>query len=392
MLRRIIRRAVRHALPPRHARSSSCPTLVDATVEVMGERVPRARAPARPHQRRGRPRGGALPPDPRTGLDILDDELVADGDVDAGRRRVPPARHARLPARADRARSRRSAASASTSTGSTHADGRAARRAPRRRARPRAARRRAPLELYRELLERVRPDRVHRARGVRDGRREGPGARRWRRAARPGRRRAARRRGRPRPHALLRRVRRPGRRHRRRIAHRPRRAGSRCSTRSTGCRASCCHRVRGRRGRVSREGDEVVARDRRRAPRRDPPQPHRHPPAALGAARGARTAREAGGLARRARPAALRLQPLRGGHAGARSTGSRSSPTARSSPTRRSATTRRRRTTRRASARSRSSATSTATSCACSRPASTRSSCAAAPTCTRSATSARSRS
>ena len=54
--------------------------------------------------------------------------------------------------------------------------------------------------------------------------------------------------------------------------------------------------------------------DRRRPPRRDPPQPHRHPRAALRAAQGARRARQAGRLAGRSRPAALRLQPLRRGH------------------------------------------------------------------------------
>ena len=54
--------------------------------------------------------------------------------------------------------------------------------------------------------------------------------------------------------------------------------------------------------------------DRRRPPRRDPPQPHRHARAALRPAQGPRRARQAGRLARRARPAALRLQPLRRGH------------------------------------------------------------------------------
>ena len=48
---------------------------------------------------------------------------------------------------------------------------------------------------------------------------------------------------------------------------------------------------------------------RRRAPRCDPPQSHRHAPAARRAAQGARASREAGGLARRARSAAVRLRP-----------------------------------------------------------------------------------
>ena len=46
-------------------------------------------------------------------------------------------------------------------------------------------------------------------------------------------------------------------------------------------------------------GQEVAGGHRRRAPQRHPPQPHRHPPAALGPARGARRAREAAGLAGR---------------------------------------------------------------------------------------------
>ena len=54
--------------------------------------------------------------------------------------------------------------------------------------------------------------------------------------------------------------------------------------------------------------------DRRRAARRDPPQPHRHPPAAPRPATGARRARQAGRLDGRPRPAAVRLLALRGGH------------------------------------------------------------------------------
>ena len=65
------------------------------------------------------------------------------------------------------------------------------------------------------------------------------------------------------------------------------------------------HHRRGRRG---------GRPDRRCPPRRHPPQPHRHPHPALGAARGAGPAREAGGFVRRSRPPALRLQPPRGAH------------------------------------------------------------------------------
>ena len=61
-------------------------------------------------------------------------------------------------------------------------------------------------------------------------------------------------------------------------------------------------------------------RSRRGGPRRDAAQPHRDAPAARGAARGARRAREAGGLAGRARSPALRLRALPAGHPrGARS-------------------------------------------------------------------------
>ena len=56
-------------------------------------------------------------------------------------------------------------------------------------------------------------------------------------------------------------------------------------------------------------------RHRRRPPRRPSAQPHRHPPPALGAALGAGRARQAGRVARRRRSPPLRLQPLRRSHA-----------------------------------------------------------------------------
>ena len=65
------------------------------------------------------------------------------------------------------------------------------------------------------------------------------------------------------------------------------------------------------RGRVPPRSDRVGG-GAGRAARCDAPQSHRHPPAARGAAAGARLAREAGRLARRARSAALRLRALRG--------------------------------------------------------------------------------
>ena len=61
-------------------------------------------------------------------------------------------------------------------------------------------------------------------------------------------------------------------------------------------------------------GQTATASDRRRSAQRDPPEPHRHARAALGAAQGARRARQAGRLVGRPRPAAVRLLALRGGH------------------------------------------------------------------------------
>ena len=77
---------------------------------------------------------------------------------------------------------------------------------------------------------------------------------------------------------------------------------------------ACTVTASGHRGH-DRAGPGGDGGDRRRPARRHPAQPHRHAHPALGAAQGARRAREAAGLARRSRPAALRLQPLRAGHA-----------------------------------------------------------------------------
>ena len=97
VLRRIIRRAVRHAYLL-GAADVVTPALVDATVESMGERVPRSRqAPRRHRERRSRARRSAFRQTLQRGLDLLDG---------AARRRrrlrrggVLPARHARLPDR-----------------------------------------------------------------------------------------------------------------------------------------------------------------------------------------------------------------------------------------------------------------------------------------------------
>ena len=115
----------------------------------------------------------------------------------------------------------------------------------------------------------------------------------------------------PRPHAVLRGGRWPGRRHRH--DHAPTPARPRCSTPPTRCPASTATSRASSTATIERRPGGH-RRDRRRAPRRDPPQPHRHAHPPLGAAQGARRPREAAGLARRARPAALRLQPLRAGH------------------------------------------------------------------------------
>ena len=100
------------------------------------------------------------------------------------------------------------------------------------------------------------------------------------------------------------------------------------------------HAVRHRRARWSctsawcgdgtlHEGDEVEAAIDARAPRPDPPQPHRDAHPALGAARGARHPRAAGRIDGRARSAAVRLQPPRRGHARAARARSSAWPTSR---------------------------------------------------------------
>ena len=158
----------------------------------------------------------------------------------------------------------------------------------------------------------------------------------------------------------------------------------------------CVARVRGRvphrrgpgaggRARARRAARGRARRGARRPPRpaRHRGQPHRHAPAAGGAARAARQPRAPGGLLRRARQAALRLQPRPGPER--RGAARRRGPRQRLDRAERpGACAARRRSTRPArSARWRCSARSTATSCGWSRSAraTTRASCAAAPTC-----------
>ena len=389
VLRRIIRRAVRHAYLL-GAHDPVTPQLVDATVEVMGGAYPEI---VRQHDlvdAGRRPRGGALPPDARTRPRAA--RRPARARRHQRRGRVLPPRHARLPDR-PHPRDRRGARAQCRPRGVRRAHGRSSARARTRRTRPRAARRRPPIEVYRELLDEIGPTEF-------TGRQEfetigakvraliGGGERVAQASARRGRRAGSRRR-RPRPHAVLRGVRWPGRRHRgARGARRRGRRGARHAVRPARPRRAPVRGARGddprrRRGRGPH---------RRRAARPDPSQPHGHARPALGAARGARDPRQAGGLARRARSPAVRLQPLRGGDPGGarprRGARQRRDHHRRAGPPLRDDEGAR----ARASARSRSSATSTGTSCACWRRGSTRSSCAAARTCTRSASSARSRS
>ncbi len=140
-------------------------------------------------------------------------------------------------------------------------------------------------------------------------------------------------------------------------------------------------------------GQIVTAEVADDGPRRDPAQPHRHPPAARGAARrcSASHVKQAGSLVV-ARSAALRLRPLRGDDARSDRSRSKRSSTSRSCGTRRCRPRcdRRRRRSRRA--RWRCSARSTATACASCRCRASASSCAAARTCAPPATSARSSS
>ena len=296
-------------VPARRRTSSSRPTLVDATVAVMGARLPGDREAPRARARRGRAakRSGSarrsraastcstasLGTGDVTGDDafFLHDTLGFPIDLTARdrggarphrrRRRLrrarwrssARARRRRTRPRAARARARRSSSTASSPTSS---------------ARPSSPAARSTRPIGAKVLALV---------GGRD------------RLAQAGHRHRGRRRARP--HAVLRRVRRPGRRHRHDHA-------------SAGARVRIDDTQYGLPGLVLHRGEVVEGGDRRRATRpspaidgarRDahPPQPHRDPHPALGAARGARPAREAGGFVRRPRPAAVRLQPPRGG-------------------------------------------------------------------------------
>ena len=144
--------------------------------------------------------------------------------------------------------------------------------------------------------------------------------RRRSRAPRGGRKGFAR----PQPDAVLRRVGRAGRRRRRDQRARLPRRGHRHAQ-----EARRPHRPR----RLDRRGDGAArhggrTRRRPRRPLGHPRQPFGDPHPARGAAARARRPCGAEGLARLARPAALRLRPSEAGHAGGDSPRSRTSPTA----------------------------------------------------------------
>ena len=305
VLRRIIRRAVRHAflLGAEHAVT---PALVDATVGVMGRAYPDIvaqhdlvvgvvqREEERFRQTLSR------------GLDLLDD-LLTRGDVsgddafflhdtlgfpidltreiagERGRGVDVDGFHAHMAEQRTRAKAAHKAAG-----GKGDGAGGAV---------PRAARR-------------ARPHRFHRAPGVRDGRGQDPRLDRHGGPACTGGRRVCSR-CRARPHTVLRGGGRPGRRYRRdRNGQRRARAGDRHAVRAPRPRGA----PGSRRVRRHRRGRRRHRAHRRRPARRDPAQPHRHAHPPLGVARGARRARQAGRLDGGARPVALRLQPSRGAH------------------------------------------------------------------------------
>ena len=180
-------------------------------------------------------------------------------------------------------------------------DGGAAARGPRRRAsRPRRRRQRRRVPRGRRAVRHHRVRRLRRRHAARPGARRAaprPATTTWSRSSSTARRstpRAAARSATPAPSP-------------------PRPARPRCSTRPTPCPACAATSARITEGAITRGPAATAAIDVERRDA-DPPQPHRHPPAAPRPARGARRARQAGRLAGGARPAALRLLPLRAGH------------------------------------------------------------------------------
>ena len=226
VLRRIMRRAMRHAELLGATRAADVPARAGAGARD-GPGLSRARPRRGADRRDAAARGDALPQDAGARPSILDEETdgAQQGRHARGRDRLQALRHLRLPARPDAGRAARRAASTSTSTASTPrwsgrrqkareawaGSGEAATDNGLVRA---CARRSAPPS---SSATRPRPPRAWSPRSSRTARRS------QRSASRRERRR------RPQPDAVLRRVRRPGRRHRRH--ERRRRARPTSSTR-----------------------------------------------------------------------------------------------------------------------------------------------------------------
>ncbi len=298
VLRRVIRRAVQHGRRI-GLEDGLVARLHGRVVELLGEAHPelvehRERVAAELAAEEAR-----FSRTLETGGKLLDDVLAGTATEVGARGRVPPARHLRLPDRAD-GRDRHRARKDGRRGRLRRADGRAAR------PRPGGGRRPGGHVGARERLRR-------RVRRLRAARRDHPGRRDPRARRRLGARQAAR-------VAVLRPRRRPG--------GRPRLGRDRLGPGGRRGRRPRRRRPGGRRPRRARRAARRRARARARRHRgaaADDGKPHRHPPAARRAARGARRPRRPGRVVRRPRQAALRLPPRRADDAPTSCTGSRRS-------------------------------------------------------------------
>ena len=281
----LIRRAVQHGAADRaRATSTGCPAIV---IEQMGRCVPRARrARRRDRARRARRRRSASARRSSAGSRCSRSSRARRR---SRRGRVQARRHLRLPDRADR-RARRGARPGGRHRRLPRADGRAPR----------------------DLARRRRVGRPQRAAELRDARAgftsEFVGYEKTDVLTADRRARGARRRALPREARASRRSTPPA------AARSPTPASS-SSTRRRARARRCVEAlpVRRRPGARLRRATGFAAGDRVRARRAvvgalpDDGEPHGDAPAARGAARGARRPRQAGGLGRAARQAALRL-------------------------------------------------------------------------------------